>query len=110
MRIKSIKEHFLNCNVAGFSYKQGCEVFNEMKVGTELRLVREDENPYDKNAVAIFYKETHIGYIPKHQNDTLAKLLDLGYDDIFETRIQAIDPTADLEHQVDVIVFIKRKK
>ena len=85
-------------------------VFNELKVGTELRLVREDENPHDKNAVALFFGETHIGYIPKHVNDELAKFLDLGYDDIFETRIQAIDPTADLEHQVDIIVYIKRKK
>jgi len=110
MRIKSDKEHFLNCNVAGFSYKLGCMVFNQLKVGTELRLVREDENPYDKNAVAIFYGETHIGYIPKHGSDVLAKFLDLGYADIFETHIQAIDPAADLEHQVEVIIYIKRRK
>ena len=110
MRIKSDKEHFLNCNVAGFSYKLGCMVFNQLKVGTELRLVREDENPYDKNAVAVFYEDTHIGYIPHSENAELAKFLDLGYADIFETYVQAIDPAADLEHQVEVIIYIKRRK
>ena len=55
MRIKTNKEHFLSCNVAAFTYHEGCEVFDKLKVGKRVTLVREDENPYDHNAVAIFF-------------------------------------------------------
>ena len=61
-------------------------------------------------AVAIFFGDTHIGYIPRQQNETISKLLDLGYDDIFEARIQAVDPTAHPEQQVDIVIYIKRKE
>ena len=110
MRIKSDKEHFLNCNVAAFTYYQGCEVFDKLKVGKEVQLVREDENPHDHNAVAIFFGKTHIGYIPRRENDAIAKFLDLGYGDIFEARIQSVDPTAHPEEQVSIVIYLKRKE
>jgi hypothetical protein len=110
MKIKHDKEHFLSCNVAAFTYCEGVEVFSQLKVGKKVRLVREDENPHDHKAVAIFFGDTHIGYIPRQQNETIAKLLDLGYDDIFEARIQAVDPTAHPEQQVDIVIYIKRKE
>ena len=110
MRIKSDKEHFLNCNVAAFTYNQGCEVFDKLKVGKEVQLVREDENPHDHNAVAIFFGKTHIGYIPRRENDAIAKFFDLGYGDIFEARIQSVDPTAHPEEQVSIVIYLKRKE
>ncbi len=109
MRIKTNKEHFLSCNVAAFTYHEGCEVFDKLKVGKRVTLVREDENPYDHNAVAIFFGETHIGYIPRRQNETIAKFLDLGYGDIFEARIQSVDSVAHPEEQVSVVIYLKRK-
>ena len=110
MKIKHDKEHFLSCNVAAFTYCDGVEVFSQLMVGKKVRLVREDENPHDHNAVAVFFGDTHIGYIPRQQNETIAKLLDLGYADIFEARIQAIDPAAHPEKQVDIVIYIKRKE
>ena len=70
MRIKSDKEHFLSCNVAAFTYNEGCEVFDKLKIGKEVQLVREDENVHDHKAVAIFFGKKHIGYIPRQQNET----------------------------------------
>ena len=79
MKIKHDKEHFLSCNVAAFTYCEGVEVFSQLKVGKKVRLVREDENPHDHKAVAIFFGDAHIGYIPRQQNETISKFLDLGY-------------------------------
>ena len=42
-------------------------------------------------------------------NETIAKFLDLGYEDIFEGRIQSVDPTAHPEEQVSVVIYLKRK-
>ena len=110
MKIKKQKELFLSCNVAGFAYYEGCVVFNELKIGTPLLLVREDENSYDHDAVAIFYGETHIGYVPSSKNEQLATMLDLGHSDLFETYVQSIDSTAHPEQQVHVGIFVKAKE
>ena len=109
MKIKKQKELLVSCNVAGFSHYAGCVVFNELKIGTPLHLVREDENPHDHDAVAIFYGDTHIGYVPSSKNDQLATMLDLGYGDIFEVYVQGLDPMAHPENQVQIGIFIKAK-
>jgi hypothetical protein len=36
--------------------------------------------------------------------------LDLGYSDIFEARIQSVDPTAHPEQQVSIVIYLKRRK
>ncbi len=110
MKIKSDKEHFLSCNVAAFTYCNGCEVFSQLKIGKKVRLVREDENVHDHRAVAIFFGDTHIGYIPRQMNETLSMFLDLGYADIFEAKIQSVDPTAHPEQQVSIVIYLKRKE
>jgi len=110
MRIKSDKEHFLSCNVAAFTYNEGCEVFDKLKIGKEVQLVREDENVHDHKAVAIFFGKKHIGYIPRQQNETISRFMDLGYADIFEARIQSVDPAAHPEQQVSIVIYLKRKE
>jgi hypothetical protein len=96
--------------VAGFTHYDGCVVFNELKIGTPLQLVREDENAYDHDAVAIFYGNTHIGYVPSSKNEQLASMLDLGHSDLFEVYVQSIDSTAHPEEQVHIGIFVKAKE
>ena len=110
MKIKKQKELFLSCNVAGFAHYEGCIVFNDLKIGSPLLLVREDENAYDHDAVAIFYGETHIGYVPSSKNEQLATMFDLGHSDLFEAYVQSIDPTVHPEQQVHVGIFVKAKE
>lgn len=110
MKIKKQKELFLSCNVAAFSHYEGCTVFNELHIGSQLCLIREDENAYDHDAVAIFYGNTHIGYVPGSKNEQLASMLDLGHGDLFEVYVQRLDPTAHPEQQVHVGIFIKAKE
>jgi hypothetical protein len=107
MKIKKQKGLYLSCNVAGFSHYEGCTIFPELQIGTQLRLVREDENPYDHDAVAIFYGDTHMGYVPASDNEQLAMFLDMGYADMFEVCVQMLDPTCHPEHQVRVGIFVK---
>lgn len=109
MTAKSDKELFLACNVAAFSYYKGEEVIGLLKAGKKIRLVREKENKYDKQAVAVFFGDTHIGYIPRQQNEALSKLLDMGYADIFETSINRVDTNVHPEQQVQIVIYLKRK-
>ena len=38
--------------------------------------MREPENPYDVNAVALYAGGLRIGYVPRRRNSTVARLLD----------------------------------
>ena len=107
MKIKKQKGLYLSCNVAGFAHHEGCSIFPELQIGTKLRLVREDENPYDHDAVAIFFGDSHLGYVPSSKNEQLASMLDLGHGDWFEAYVQRLDSTAHPEQQVHIAIFMK---
>ena len=94
--------------VAGFNYWEGFEVYDKLKVGAELKLVREANNAYDPEAVAIYCEDYKIGYVPRFCNSDISKFLDTGWDNLFEVRIVRFNPEVHPEHQVGVNVYIKR--
>lgn len=55
--MKRKKIFFKECHLAGRQYHDANEVWEELKVGTLLELQRDQENPYDKNAVAVVYSK-----------------------------------------------------
>ncbi len=108
MKKQSKREHFAHFNIAGFTYNEGALVFNEIKIGKELNMVTEPENHYDKNAVALYFNDTKLGYIPRSCNRAIGKVLNAGCN-IFKAVVQKIDPEAYPEDQVHVIVYIEKK-
>ena len=108
--IKPIKKvHLANFHIAGFGYWEGCEAFEMLKIGTRLDLVREEDNPFDPYAVAIYYGDYKLGFIPRGSNHDISKYLDMGLDDIYDVRITRITPDVHPEQQVEVIVNIKNQ-
>ena len=111
MREKPIRKvHLTNFHIAGFGYWEGCEAFEHLKTGTCLELVREEDNRFDPYAVAIYYREWKLGFIPRGSNHDISKYLDMGLDDIFEVRITRITPDVHPEQQVEVIVYLKNQR
>lgn len=47
-------------------------------LGTELRLKREPDNPYDPNAIKVMFHDQHIGYVERGQAAWIADDLDQG--------------------------------
>ena len=109
MQKKLIDRHFLNFEIAGFTYWDGCMALAELKSGVELSLVREWENKFDPYAVAIYYGEYKLGYVPRKVNQQLCQFLELGYGDIFDSRVQRVSPDRHMEDQVGVIIYIKER-
>ena len=115
--MKTSKKYFMECHVAGRQYHDADDVWEDLKVGTKLKLVRDMENRYDPEAVALVYEREEccepvpylIGYIPKALNKELAILLEMGWDDIFECRISMIDPQAHYEEQIHVSIKVLKK-
>ena len=72
--MKTQRRHYINFDIAGFSYWDGCEVFNELKIGTELKILREEDNKFDPYAVAIYYGESKLGFVPRNANHDISTL------------------------------------
>jgi ssDNA-binding replication factor A large subunit len=51
---------------------------NQKQAKTKLNLVPEPNNQYDSNAVAIYFKGSKVGYIPRTQNKAIFKALTEG--------------------------------
>lgn len=109
MLIKKNKAEFLNCNLAGFGHTEGYMILDELKPGTRLTMVREDENKHDHEAIALFYGETHVGYIPRQANSMLATFMDYGYADIFECVVTSVDKDEHPNEQVQIRVNLLRR-
>lgn len=62
--------------VAGFQYYHGEALLRNMKPGEEIQLQREPENKFDYNAIALYYRNQKIGYLPRAENQTIALLMD----------------------------------
>jgi hypothetical protein len=64
--------------LAGFDYYQGENIWPHLQEGEPLQLIREPENQYDKRAVALYWNEHKLGFLPRRENITIAQMLDRG--------------------------------
>lgn len=100
------KKYLKHFNIAGLTYWDAVDVFQELKIGTQLQFHAEPDNRYDADAVAIYFKDKKIGYIPRKMNRSISTLLQCGYNDIFDVRINRFAPDAHPEEQIGVVVRV----
>ena len=80
--------------IAGFQYHQGEYFWKELTVGDKLQLRREPDNPYDENAVAIYWEGIKLGYLPRVENIVVARMMDKGQiiNALIENKQKSDDP------------------
>ena len=105
-----MRRHFIDTHIAGFAFWEGCTVLPQLQIGERLNLVREEDNRFDPYAVAVYYSNTKLGYIPRNENHELSKFLEMGHDDLFEVRVNRISPEMLPEDQVGIVIFIVRRE
>ncbi|MDR3392802.1 MAG: HIRAN domain-containing protein [Sulfuriferula sp.] len=64
--------------LAGFQYYAGKALWDEMREGDTLALVREPDNAYDAHAVRVEWHGAKLGYVPRRDNAAVARMLDNG--------------------------------
>lgn len=102
--------HFINTTVAGFTYWDGPIVFSDLHIGSQLNFVREADNRFDPYAVALYFGGNKIGFLPRSENKEISKLIDQGWDDVFEVCINRITADETPENQVGIVVYVKQNK
>lgn len=103
-------KHYDTFFIAGFQHHDGALALGKLKPGKKLELVPEPDNPYDPDAVALYRKETMLGYVPKGKNALIAQLARFGHGDVFECRVMQVDPQADPWEQVRVGIYVTDRR
>jgi len=74
--------------LAAFRHYEAREAWPELRIGARLDLVHEPDNPYDANAVRVEWHGRKLGYVPRRENEAVARHLDRGT--ALEARIAAL--------------------
>lgn len=70
--------HLFDSFVAGTTHLKDPSVLDDLKEGSRLKLIRED-NKFDDNAIKITNEQDRkIGYVPEKDNIVFARLMDAG--------------------------------
>lgn len=92
--------------LAGFRYYAGETLWQEMKVGDELDLVREPDNMHDANAVRVEWRGHKLGYLPRAENRAVAAEMDRGAPVIARIAALAQDRNPWKRLRVDIYVVL----
>lgn len=64
--------------LAGFRHHEAPNLWAQVSVGDELALVREPDNAHDRNAVRVEWRGYKLGYVPRSENEAVARQIDRG--------------------------------
>lgn len=90
--------------LAGFQYYAGETLWQAIREGDRLTLVREPDNPHDANAVRVEWRGQKLGYLPRAENRAVAAALDGG--ERVSARIARLRPHRNPWQRVLVEVFV----
>jgi len=93
-----------NSPLAGFLYNDGRLLWNNMRAGDVLRLVRERDNPFDADAIRLEWNGRRVGYVPRRDNSDLARQLDAGT--ALEARITDLAKRRNGRHLISYDILI----
>ena len=94
---------YKECQIAGITFHDLSDVWDELYEGAELALVRERGNKHDKYAIAVALADDYdgnpddfdfdyiLGYVPRIENQYLAIMMDLGWSDAFECELSQVN-------------------
>ena len=90
---------YKECQIAGITFHDLSDVWDELYVGAELALIRQKDNEHDEYAIAVALADDYdgdpddfdfnliLGYVPRTENEELAKMMDMGWNEAFECEL-----------------------
>ncbi len=91
--------------VAGFQFHEGKRLWDQLQIGDALTLVREPGNAHDARAVRVEWNGHMLGYVPRAENDAVARQLDRG--NKLEARIVRLTKHRDPWKRIEFEVFLR---
>ena len=118
---KKKRAFFKECAVAGWNFHHPEDFWDELYEGAELVLIRERANKHDRNAVAValaddmegdtenFDFDCIIGYVPRKENEMVAKMMDMGWGDAFTAELTTVKDNGTYDERLRTTIYIKSK-
>ncbi len=94
--------------LAGFRYHEGRKLWPQLQVGDKLGLIREENNPYDANAIRLEWQGHKLGYVPRAENAALSRFMDHGQ--VLDARITALPKQRPRGRRIEFDVFLENHK
>lgn len=91
--------------LAGSQYYALSSVWDEIRPGDRLSLIREPENRHDANAVRVEWNGRRLGYVPRAENRALAAAMDRG--ERVEARVRRLKRHRDPWQRVEFEVYLR---
>ena len=63
-------------SIAGFQFYDGEHIWDQLSIGDMLQLIRQPDNPYDENAVELYWRNSKLGYLHRVENTAIARIMD----------------------------------
>ena len=113
---------YKECKIAGISFHDLSDIWEELSNGVKLALIRHRNNKYDKNAIAValasdydgnpkrFNFNNILGYVPKTENSHLADMFDMGWEEIFECEISQVNGYSSHRGSLYMNIYIIEKE
>ena len=74
--------------LAGYQYYEDGTLWHRLRPGALLELRRNPNNPFDPNAVEVYWRGHQLGHLPRTDNRIISRLLDRGMK--LRAKIQAL--------------------
>lgn len=113
---------YKECQIAGITFHDLRDVWDELYEGAELALVREKDNKHDKYAIAVALADDYdgdpddfdfdfiLGYVPRSENKHLATMLDLGWAEAFECELSQVNGTNPYKGSLYMKIYMVSKE
>lgn len=113
---------YKECQIAGITFHDLRDVWDELYEGAELALVREKDNKHDKYAIAVALADDYdgdpddfdfdfiLGYVPRTENKHLATMLDLGWAEAFECELSQVNGTNPYKGSLYMKIYMVSKE
>ena len=109
------------CKIAGITFHDLKDVWDELYVGAKLALVRQRDNKYDKNAIAVALAGDYdgnpddfdfnfiLGYVPRTYNEHLALMMDMGWAEAFDCELSQVNGSNPYKVSLYMNIYIVSK-
>lgn len=113
---------YKECQIAGITFHDLQDIWDELYEGAELALIRHKNNKYDKNAIAVALADDYdgdpddfdfdyiLGYVPRSENEYLATMMDLGWAEAFECELSQVNGSNPYKGSLHMKIYMVSKE
>lgn len=120
-KLRKKRTLYKECQIAGITFHDLSDIWDELYEGAELALIRQKNNDHDQYAIAVALADDYdgdpddfdfdliLGYVPRTENEQLAKMMDMGWNEAFECELSQVKGSNPYKGSLQMKIYIVSK-